>query len=152
MQAQELQEAARLRLQEEQAAAADAEAEAWEQAAHQRQVQALLERSGELRDLKAKLQAAAVNLERAQQKEQRAVLAAREREYQQCLEAVVAEQAAAAAAREAAAAQERRRAGEEARAALDAQMEERSRLQAVARVSGAGSGVWLAWATKPGLI
>lgn len=138
-QAQELQEQARARLEEEQRLAAEAEAEEWEANKHQREVQALLERSGELRELKGKLQVAAVNLERTQQREQRAVIEQREREYAAAMEGLMAQQAAAAAAREAAEMEERRRAGAEARAGLDQQLRERTELQRVARVRvGAG--------------
>ncbi|KAI7842034.1 hypothetical protein COHA_004235 [Chlorella ohadii] len=131
--AQELQEMARWRLEEEQRAAAEAEAAAWEATRHQREVAALLERSAELRELKQKLQAAEVNLERSQQKDQRAAIAAREREYEAAMQAAMAAARQEAAAREAAEAEARRKQGQEARQALDAQLQERAELQRVAR-------------------
>lgn len=151
MQDQELQEMARRRLEEEQRAAAEAEAAAWEATRHQHEVAALLERSAELRDLKQKLQAAEVNLERSQQKDQRAAIAAREREYEAAMQAAMAAARQEAAAREAAEAEARRKQGQEARQGLDAQLQERAELQLVARVGtswcstvvGAGSGTTL---------
>ena len=139
LQAQELQEAARRRLEEEQRAAVEAEATAWEASRHQREVAALLERSAELRELKQKLQAAEVNLERSQQREQRAAIETREREYEAALQATMAAARQEAAVQEAAEAEARQRLGQEARQALDAQLQERSELQRVARV---GAGCW----------
>ena len=122
------------RLEEEQRAAAEAEARDWEAMRHQREVQLLLERSAELRELKGKLQAAEVNLGRVQQREQRAAIEEREREYSAALEALMAQQREAAAAHEVAQAAARARVEEEARQALSQQMEERTQLQLVARV------------------
>ena len=139
LQARELQEAARRRLEEEQRAAAEAEAAAWEATRHQREVAALLERSAELRELKQKLQAAEVNLERSQQRDQRAVIQAREREYEAAMQAAMAAARQEAAAREAAEAETRKKLEQEARQALDAQLQERAELQRVARVRGSGS-------------
>jgi fused signal recognition particle receptor len=137
LQAQELRQLAQQRLEEEQRAAAESEAANWEAVRHQRQVQLLLERSEELRGLKEKLQAAEVNLERAQQQQQRAAIHAREREYAAALEALAAQQREAGRAREAAEAEQRAWAEQEAREALAKQMRERSELQRVAKVGAA---------------
>jgi hypothetical protein len=134
LQAQELQNAARQRLAEEARAAEEAEAEHWEATRHQREVQLLLQRSDELRQLKEKLHAAEVTLGRVQQQEQRAVLDAREREYSAAVEAVMVQQREAAAAKEAAEAARRVQGEEEARQALSQQMKERTELQRVAKV------------------
>jgi hypothetical protein len=132
--AQELQEAARQRLEQERQAAAEAEERGREAARHQREVQLLLERSGELRELKEKLRAAEVNLGRVQQRERRAAIEQREREYSAALEALMSQQRQAAAAREAREAEQRRHAGAEARRGLDQQVQERTELQRVAKV------------------
>lgn len=151
-QAQELQEAARRRLEEEQRAAAEAEAAAWEATRTQREVEALLARSAELRELKQKLQAAEVNLERSQQRDQRAAIEAREREYEAAMQAAMAAARQEAAAREAAEAEARRRLEQEARQALDAQLQERAELQRVARVGAQlGQSVRL-WVQRQGVL
>lgn len=147
LQAQQMQEAARQRLEEEQAAAAAAEAANWEVTKHQREVQALLERSAELRQLKEKLRAAEVNYERMQQKEQRAALAAQERAYAAALEAAMVVQREAEAAREVEEEAARRAAGAQARQALDRQVQERTELQRVAKVR-----VGLYWAAEDRLV
>lgn len=134
LQAQELQNAARQRLAEEARAAEEAEAQHWEATRHQREVQLLLQRSDELRQLKEKLHAAEVTLGRVQQQEQRAVLDAREREYSAAVEAVMVQQREAAAAKEAAEAARRAQGEEEARQALSQQMKQRTELQRVAKV------------------
>ena len=143
--AQEQQEAARQRLEEERQAAAEAEERGREAARHQREVQLLLERSGELRELKEKLRAAEVNLGRVQQREQRAAIEQREREYSAALEALMSQQREAAAAREAREAEQRRRAGAEARRGLDQQVQERRELQRVAKVGWQAGGQASRW-------
>ncbi len=139
-QAQQLREQAQQRLEEEAAATAAAEAASWEATRQQRETQALLERSSELRALREKLRAAEVNYERVQQREQHVALAAREHEYAAALEAAMAEQCEAAAAREVEEAAARRAAGAAAREALDRQLQERSQLQHVAKVSACPAG------------
>lgn len=137
MQAKELQQLAQRRLEEERRCAAEAEAANWEATRHQRQVQLLLGRSEELRGLKEKLHAAEVNLQRAQQQQQRAAIQAREREYAAALEAVASGQREAGRAQEAAEAEQRAEAERGVRQALAQQMRERAEMQRVARVGSA---------------
>lgn len=134
---QALQEQARQRIEEEQRLAAELEEQNREQTKHQREIQLLLERSSDLRELKEKLRAAEVNLERVQQREQRAAIEQREREYNAALEAVMAKQREEAAAREQQEGEQRRKMEAEQRRALDQQLQERTRLLRVAEVGAA---------------
>lgn len=87
-------------------------------------------------------------MERSQQRDQRAVIQAREREYEAAMQAAMAAARQAAAAREASEAETRKNLEQEARQELDAQLQERAELQRVARVRAPGRGCLCLWVLR----